>query len=270
MKSYSDYNTFINEIIQPLKNDKTCLRGEVFRYLFLLSFDDLKAAELGNPLIHHLIVLKHVITIAQEEDLNLLQAGAIAILHDIAPVEKIRKADLIIENSEKDKKSFEEKRKQNRISHMREGSVLAKRKVILLNEYLGGNLYTDKDIEIICNVISIHDNPSIDIPIPKDNRMAVAFREADRLWMLSDEGFECDLQRDMKNISKISDNEELASKRLKHIIRRFQEERELYNSNNDESFQHDKLFFRTKSGYQIYLKYLHERKKQYSIGELYG
>ncbi len=269
MKSYADYNALINQIIQPLKDNKICLKGEIFRYLFLLSFDDLKAAELGNPLIHHLVVLQHVITIAQAEYLNLLQAGAIAILHDIAPVEKIRKADLKIDNSEKDKKSFEAKRWQHRVLHMREGSALARKKIILLNKYLGKNLYTDKDIEIICNVISIHDNPSIDIPITRDNRMAVAFREADRLWMLSEEGFNCDLQRDMEKISKVSDNEALASNRLKHIIKRFQEERELYDS-NDESFQNDRLFFRTKSGYQIYLNYLQERKKQYSIGEYYA
>lgn len=269
MKSYDNYNTLIDKIIQPLKDNKICLKGEVFRYLFLLSFDDLKAAELGNPLIHHLIVLEHMITIAQEENLNLLQAGAIALLHDIAPVKKIRKADLIIDNSLKDKKSFDEQRKQHRILHMREGSVLAKKKIILLNEYLGKNLYTDNDLEIVCNVIGIHDNPSIDIPIPKDNCIAVAFREADRLWMLSDEGFNCDLQRDLENISKISDNEALASKRLKHIISRFQEERELYDS-IDGSFQNDSLFFRTKSGYQIYLNYLQERKKQYGIGEVYG
>ncbi|MFQ5638206.1 MAG: hypothetical protein ACE5IR_09465 [bacterium] len=264
MNNLVDFNAIISRILLPLKKDKISLNGEVFRFLFLLSFDSLKAAEVGNPLIHHLVVLKHVIEIAQEENLNILHAGAIAILHDIAPIEKIRKADLLGHDDLEVKRLLDEERKQHRVFHMREGSELAREKLLLLNEYLGQTLFSDQDIKVVCNVISIHDNPSIDYPIPKENHLAVSFREADRLWMLSNEGFRCDLERDAGITAKSTQTETLAINRLNHILKRFKEERKLYNS-NDGPFLDDDLFFRTKSGYHIYLKYLSERKEQHRI-----
>lgn len=258
------YHTLLNRILAPLQADEFSFRGEIFRLLFLLSFDDLKCADIGNPLEHHLIVLEHMIEIAQEENLNILNAGAIAILHDIGPVEKIRKADVEIEASDDRKKLLELKRRQSRILHMRYGGVLAQKKLLLLNEYLGKILYKDEDIEVICEVIRIHDNPSIDIPIPKDNYMGVTFREADRLWMLSDEGFACDLRRDKQGKNENADDHVLASKRLEHIMKRYREERNLY-SNDDGPFQNENLFFRTTAGYRIFLRYIQERKNQYGL-----
>jgi len=51
------------------------------------------------------------------------------------------------------------------------------------------------DIDTICDAIGVHDNPSIDKPIPASNTLSVAFREADRLWMLTPAGVLADLAR---------------------------------------------------------------------------
>ena len=264
MRELGRYHKLLNDIIKPLQSDESTLGGEIFRLLFLLSFDRLKQAELGNPLDHHLIVLKHVIEIAQKENLSILLAGAIAILHDIGPIKKIRVADVETEENVDQKNLLEQQRRQSRTLHMREGSALAQKKLLLLNEYLGKIFYDDKVIDTVCEVIRIHDNPSLDIPIPKENHMAVSFREADRLWMLSDEGFACDLHRDAEKIKGNVDFIALASKRLEHVIKRYQEERNLYSVTNG-PFQDEKLFFRTTAGYQLYQQYIQDRKQQYGI-----
>lgn len=267
MNEMGRYHNLLNKVLKPLQTNKSSLGGEIFRLLFLFSFDDLKRAEAGNPLEHHLIVLEHMIEIAEKEEFTraeLLNACAIAILHDIAPVEKIRKADVEAKETVDEKRTLEQRRRQNRTLHMREGSALAQRKLLLLNDYLGRILYKDDDIDAICEVIRIHDNPSIDIPIPKDNRLATAFREADRLWMLSDEGFAYDLRQDIQVIQEPMDISLLASKRLEHVIKRFQEERNLYSA-DDGPFQDKSLFFRTEAGYSISLRYIRERKDQYRL-----
>lgn len=264
MYKMGPFHELLDNILSPLQSDSSTLGGEIFRLLFVLSFGRLRAADIGNPLEHHLIVLRHMIEISKEENLSTLVAGAIAILHDIGSVKKIRVADIKAETNLDKKRLLEQQRIQNRMLHMREGSALAQRQLLLLNEYLGKSFYEDRDIDIVCEVIRIHDNPSVGIPIPKENHLAVAFREADRLWMLSDEGFRCDLRRDADNIKGDVDIVELAPKGLEHVIKRYQEERNLYGV-KEGTFQDDRLFFRTKAGYRIYLHYVQERKHQYEI-----
>jgi hypothetical protein len=267
MKKYNNgkmvsYDGLLRDILKQLQLDNSTPENEIFRLLFILSFDKLENAEVTNPLTHHLIVLKNMLIISKEENLDLLVAGAIAVLHDIWPIKKIRAADVETEEDTDKKRLLDQQRIQNRKLHMREGSALAKRQLLLLNEYLGKIFYTDKDIDTVCEVIKIHDNPSIGIPIPKSNKMAVSFREADRLWMLSDAGFAFDLRRDSKKMKDNTDNRSLASKRLEHVIKRYQQERNLY-SNEDGPFQDNKLFFRTEAAYRLYQQYLQERKHQY-------
>lgn len=264
MNKLGRFQVILNETLDLLKWNHVSLGGEIFRLLFDLSFDSLKAAETANSLEHPLVVLKHMIEIAQSEDFNILNAGAISILHDISPVEKIRRADVIAESDENKRNLLEQKRRQHRTLHMREGSALAQKKLLLLNDYMGYVLYNDEDIEEICEVIRIHDNPSIGIPIPNENRLAVSFREADRLYMLSDEGFAFDISRDRKLIENEIDSHKLAIHRFEHVIERFREERNLY-SINDGPFQDEFLFFRTKEGYNIYQRYVDERKAQLAI-----
>lgn len=267
MNELGRYDNLLSKVLKPFQTDKLNLGGEIFRLLFILAFDDLKRAEAGNPLDHILVVLKHTIEIAKKENFShseMIHACSIAILHDIASVKKIRKADVENIEDEDGKRILEQKRKQSRTLHMREGSALAQRKLLLLNDYLGKIFYTDDDIDAICEVIRIHDNPSLGIPLPNDNRLAIVFREADRLWMLSDEGFAYDLQQDTRGIKALMDVSLLASKRLKHVMRRFQEERKLYSA-DDGRFQDNSLFFRTSAGYSIYHRYIRERMGQYKL-----
>ena len=240
------------------------LDSKIFELLFSLSFDDFMAAEIGNPIEHHLAVLQLSLEIGIEENLNRLVVGAIALLHDIAPVEKIRTVDIALEKDQGRKNVLEQKRKQHRILHMREGSAMAHRKLLLVNEYCGRVVFGDEEIDQVCEVIRIHDNPSISLPIPKDSRVATAFREADRLWMLSDLGFSYDIERDVSKSGIRDDIGELAAKRLDHVQQRYREERRLYSSEQG-PFQDEELFFRTKAGYRIYQRYLDERKKQYGL-----
>jgi len=261
----SQFQILLDEALERLNStNEASSIGEIFHLLFQLSFEDLKLAEIGNPLEHHIIVLKHMIEIAQTEGLNILNAGAIALLHDIAPVEKIRKADVATGNQNGTDEMLEQKRRQHRILHMREGSAIAHRKLLTLNEFFWQIVYKEEDINEVCEVIRIHDNPSIGIPIAKENLMAVSFREADRLWMLSDKGFAYDIYRDKKNLRGEGDSKELASNRLQHVLKRYQEERRLYPT-DDISFQDQSVFFRTKSGYTIFKAYLRERKRQYGV-----
>lgn len=264
MNNLGIYHTLLTNSIVSFKSDPRSCHGECFRVLFMLSFGDLKQAEVGNPLIHHIVVFQHMVQIAREEDIDMLQAGAIALLHDIAPIKKIRVRDVDLEPDENKRQLLKQQRWQHRTLHMREGSAIAQKKLLLLNEYIGKPIYSDEDIDIVCEVIRIHDNPSIFIPIPKENRLAVAFREADRLWMLSDEGFKCDLRRDLERLNDQSAKNNLARKRLDHIITRFQKERQLY-FEEDGPFLDSMVFFRTKAGYTIYQQYLHQRENQYKL-----
>jgi hypothetical protein len=258
------YDRLLRDILKQLQLYNSNPEKEIFHLLFILSFDKLKNAEITNPIEHHLIVLKNMIIISKEENLNLFVAGAIAILHDIWPIKKIRVADVETEEDTDKRKLLDQQRIQNRILHMRKGSALAKRQLLLLNKYLGKVIYTDKDMDTVCEVIKIHDNPSIGIPIPKENKITAAFREADRLWMLSTEEFAFALFRDSREMEDNTVNRSLASKRLEYVLKRYQQERNLY-SNEDGPFQDNKLFFRTKAGYRLYQQYLLERKQQYGI-----
>jgi hypothetical protein len=264
MNEFGRLHDLLFEATKGLESHSSSLNGKIFHLLFTLSFDDLKSAEIGNPIEHQVIVLQHMMEIAQDENLNILVAGAIALLHDIAPVEKIRTADVALEVDDSQKNVLEQKRKQNRILHMREGSEIAYRKLLLVNEYLGSGAFRDEDIDQVCEVIRIHDNPSINIPIPKENIMAVAFREADRLWMLSEVGFFHDIQRDASKTGKQGEINQLAAYRLNHVLERYREERKLYSSEQG-PFQDNDLFFRTKAGYRIYCRYLEDRRKQYNL-----
>lgn len=223
--------------------------------LFEICFDDLKKAEVGNPMSHHLIVLKHMLKIAVAENFSqrhMRRAAALSILHDISAVEKITKEHVKVayKKSKAEGDALEFRRQQNRTLHMRDGSALAQRRLIDLNESFGEVIYDAHDIDAICDLISIHDNPSLDKPIPRSNRMMVAFREADRLWMLSIEGLRSDLKR--KCIKTPTNKEVLCQ--FEHNLSRFKDERDLYDP-SDGPFVDSETFFRTQEGWRICQQY---------------
>ena len=59
-------------------------------------------------------------------------------------------------------------------------------------------VFSADDIDEICRIIGIHDNPKLNKKLLRNDLMAVAFREADRLWMVTREGIHSDLVRKQK------------------------------------------------------------------------
>ena len=264
-----DYFAMLERALEPLDVTQTAGLLAVLRRLLMLVFADYVEAEAGNPVDHHLFVLRHMVSIACFEkysDTELLRAAAIAMLHDVAPVEKIprgRVAELTIRDP-KAGEALEVRRKSNRTLHMREGSAMAQKRLLQLNHSFSEVVFSEEDIEVICEVIRIHDNPSIDIPIPTTMaglssrmaqiyKLAAAFREADRLWMITIRGVYVDIEREAKSL----EDPELFRKQLEANLERFRDERKLY-SESDGPFQDEEMFFRTAGGYTLLQNLLSE------------
>jgi hypothetical protein len=188
--------------------------------------------------------------------------AALALLHDVSAVEKITKqmVDDAREKSESEGDARELRRKQNRILHMREGSAMAHRALLDLNESAGRVVFDAEEMDQICEVIRIHDNPSIGVPIPRQNWLAMAFREADRLWMATEEGICADLERARKPADDAA-----YLKQLDRNVSRFREERSLYSSTN-ERFIDGETFFRTKSGHALFVHLRSQVSQNHSRG----
>jgi len=261
--------TMIENSLCPLDQDQRNLLLPMLGQLLAITYVDLRKAVVGNPIEHHPIVLSHMMEISMQEDLlriNVKRAAALSLLHDISSVEKITKQ--MIKEARKVSAAradtLELRRQQNRILHMREGSAIAHRRLLELNESLEGIAFDAEDIDTICEVIRIHDNPSLDIPIHRENWLAVAFREADRLWMLTEEGIRADLERgEEKNVN----DDAACGEQLEFNMRRFREERALYRSveSTEGPFCDNETFFRTQAGHAIYRRLYQEGKKRYRL-----
>ena len=230
--------------------------------LLALIYEDLRKATIGNPIEHHFKVLDHMVEITVQERRSapiVARGAALSLLHDVSAVEKITKEMVVDarERSEEEAEALELRRKQNRILHMREGSATAHRMLLDLNEALGRIVFDAEDIDEICEVIRIHDNPSLDIPIARDNWLAMAFREADRLWMVTEEGICADLLRKNKPVEDAA-----CLKQLDHNVTRFKDERALYKS-PDEKFVDAETFFRTQSGHAIFVRLRNQAERNY-------
>jgi len=226
-----------------------------------LKPDELLHDDVDNPPIHHTTVLLHMMEIAKglsgrgEFDWKQVkQAAAISILHDICPVARVTK-EMIDKASEQERPALQKKRKESVPVHMREGAKMARAKLVELNRQMP--VFSAQDIDAICAIIAIHDEPKLNTKIPRDNLMAVAFREADRLWMVTPAGVRSDLARKQKKDSTVDPddpNEQLAQ--AGHNIERFKEERTIYDASADGPFQDTLTFFRTQEGFSIYKRYL--------------
>ena len=223
-------------------------------HLLEIIYRDLQAAEIGNPLEHHPIVMGHMLEIATGEvtlNLSLLRAAALSLLHDISAVPKIT-TQMVAELRDEDPSkadALELTRQQNRILHMREGSAMTHRRLLELNNSFGQIIFDADDIDAVCEAIRIHDNPSLGIPIPRSDWLAAAFREADRLWMVTPEGIRADLVRKQKD----ADDCQACLHQLESNVQRFRDERDLYRSieSTEGPFCDNKTFFRTRTGHAI-------------------
>jgi predicted NBD/HSP70 family sugar kinase len=251
--------------LEPIGPERAAKLLPALRRLLMLVYRDYHAARAGNPPDHHLFVLRHIMIIAAGErfsDAELWRVAAIAMLHDVSNVEKITKG-MVAELRQIDPNAaaaLEVRRKSNRTLHMREGSSKAQRMLLELNESLGEAVSSAEDIEAICDVIRIHDNPSLDIPIPGSNRLAVAFREADRLWMVTIRGVRCDVIRKGKN----PEDRELFHNQIDENLTRYREER-LFYSDSEGPFTVEGMFFRTATGGRLLRDLLNEIEAQLGI-----
>ncbi|NUQ64018.1 MAG: HD domain-containing protein [Pirellulales bacterium] len=224
--------------------------------LFDGVYSELEKGIEQNPIEHHLVVLKHAMEIAVscgfDED-ALKRAAAIAMLHDIAPVRKVT-SQAVAESQrihgDVAAASLEELRRSLRIRHMEQGAEQARTQLLRFNRSSSEEYFNSADIDAICGVIAIHDNPSVGIPIPSGDLLAVVQREADRLWMVTLAGVETDLRRAGKDPA----NPVLRKEQVQWNIDDFRKERKVYNE-SAERFCDAETFFRTKAGWEIYKKW---------------
>ena len=160
-----------------------------------------------------------------------------------------------------------------RRAHMISGSKMIRQALSKLNGYFnqdpynyGRDVFSEDSINEICRVVGIHDNPSIASYFEKygvyietgesagkylfedNDLLALAMRDADRLWMVSPEGLEKDLIDDIKS-KKLAD----PKGKLGHNISRFEEEKASYKAAGKKAaFLDDDLLFRTKEGNKLF------------------
>jgi len=203
-----------------------------------------------NPPEHHTTVLGYMMEIATGEGFDwstVREAAAISLLHDIWPVRKIT-SQMIRSAPNHERPALEEERTNSVPIHMQKGSEHAQDILIRLNRNRGKVVYEDTAIKRICAVIGIHDNPKIGTPIPTADILAVAFREADRLWMQDPRGVQADLVRNGNNFSTRQDRVAQAEENVKS----YREERAKYAAFPAGDFIDTETLFRTKTGHGIF------------------
>ena len=241
----------LNSALAPLVKTE---RDELFDLLddlfdAALTADGLLHVDVDNPIEHHTTVLKQMMTIAKGEDYSfqeIRRAAVASLLHDIHPVPKVPREMREAAKTAEKRAQLELRNLENRIVHMGVGATRARQLLIELNIKRGVKVLPDDDADSICAIIAIHDVPSINLPIPKEARLAVAFREADRLWMQTRAGLEADWAR--KNVTNPS-HEQLVEQSNRNLST-YRKEAGLYDP-SVESFETDRFFFRTNTGKRL-------------------
>jgi hypothetical protein len=248
---------------------------EQIRFLFLLVYPDLSSdlALAENPVEHHLCVLENMMLIAGQaptdpllgprnpgaQPISMKRAATLSLLHDVAPVGKISKRQIreIEENAQAEMDAsiknmllqkaamLKVRQSEFRTLHMRKGSALAQERMLQLNQLFEEVVFGEQDIEAICETIRVHDNPSLDRGIDRGNWLAVCFREADRLWMMTREGILADLSREGKPVTESA------------IRERAQQNGGRHREEGDRCYPGDPscikgTFYRTAPGYGVY------------------
>ena len=149
-----------------------------------------------------------------------------------------------------------------RLAHMEVGARKAREILAKVNSDIGRSYYSREDIDEICRVISIHDNPSIKKPFDTNDKLALIFRPADRLAMLERTQFGKDIER-----RKVKEKGVDPAENLTHVINRHTEERLLY-PNDAEGFI-GKTLYTTPAAYTIFAKLVADRIKDIEAGH-YG
>lgn len=213
-----------------LDSDQKTELNRIITYFFYTALPEFIDGKKGNPIHHNVQTLENMLLIVLREKSgdfeSLKECAFLALLHDIGN-SKARGGKVTTNDLKAAKKAVEEaltaadrqtKQKEledlvgkaiaYRDSHMKEGKALARE---LYAKYPGDAPLEDGAIERVCAAIAVHDNPSNakyktdylkkedlkeedrDLLLRVDDELAKLLREADRLWMLSPEGFEKDL-----------------------------------------------------------------------------
>lgn len=240
--------------LAPLAADRRAALFPILDALFvsILTGEELLHPDAGNPLDHHTTVLNHALSIALGEGFDrddIRRIAAIAILHDNWPANRIPRTLRNAAGTPAERAYRDALNVQHRSDHMKKGSANARRRLLELNARRPTTVFTDEDIDLICGVIAIHDNPSINRTIPRANRLAMAFREADRLWMQSPAGVRADLVREGNE----SPTPQECLARANQNLDSYRAERALYPP--DEPFCDAEHLFRTPAGYALFVAY---------------
>ncbi len=290
----------LNEAMDRLRDSGNSEIAEILKRLFNMSLLHFVEGRKKNPIHHMAYVVKFMSEImlgegASEEELKL--GTVAALLHDIGlgRVEegKVRKAD--IESAPPGKRSgVIDEAIKSRQAHMLQGAETARELLSAYNVWFG-EAFSDGDIQKIIYLIEIHDGPSIaeydllrGLPedgtklsaakwlFEKDDKLMMYLREADRLWMLSEDGIDLDLERELEKKQKQLSEEgkdpasATVDSRIRVIksIKRHREEAELYSrilgkeSAKEYGFK-DGFLYRTDTGREICRRLVSSLKENY-------
>ncbi|MBC8868714.1 MAG: hypothetical protein H8E44_04825 [Planctomycetes bacterium] len=291
--------------------------AQTMEQVFPMEFTYLLEGNEKNPVHHtaHVANFMTEILLGEEATPDQIKQGVFAaLLHDVGLARtdegKIRKADLqqeidMAEDWDGVSKAIAEAIR-SRKSHMKAGADIARLLLHGYNDWTGKPFFDpQKDIATICRIVEIHDDPSIfeyermglewiEVhptaggltvkPDPgkwlfdKDAFLVQCHREADRVWMVSPDGIEVDLARDLAKARKKAEKEGLPldnvcadpAERINGNIRRHREEMQLY----QQAFQSDlvaaygfknRLLCRTDTGYAVFCRLVAELEALYQV-----
>lgn len=173
-----------------------------------------------TPVHHTACVVKMMARILLGEDASPaeIRRGVVAaLLHDVGlarvAAEKMRKADILAAAPDR-REAVIERAIAARRAHMVHGAWMAETVLTAFNGWFGEGL-SPEDVAEVCRLVALHDNPSVQEYeemrghragatwlLSLDDRLAMFLREADRLWMLTEEGIAADLELDLQKEQK--------------------------------------------------------------------
>ncbi|MFH2034402.1 MAG: HD domain-containing protein [Candidatus Margulisiibacteriota bacterium] len=243
----------------------------VIDYLVLATRGEQK-----NPVHHSLVVLENAVRIGLGDDLtdsDLKVLCVSAFIHDIGCCASVR--DRVLPAHIKAEKD------ENKRAQMITEGILFRREHMEKGEKIAGNLlnsgsisshFTKPEKGRIKMLVATHDNPGIEnyMQVPSgqwlffsQERLALLLRAADRLWMLTPEGLEADLERD-KRKGKLVD----PRSHLQHNINEHRKEREAYDIFEDAAEKYGFIgntLHISLTGYALHNEYIEQTCLAYSI-----
>lgn len=196
-------------------------------------------ARRGNPVHHaaHVVKFMSEILLGERASKAVIRWGVVAaLLHDIGDTVtregRIRKRDIEGTPPGPKREVMSQEAIEGRRAHMKKGVQPAKEKLAGYNKEFG-QTFSREDIARITRIIAHHDDPSIQEYeeaitgqwlFKKDDWLLWFHREADRLWMLSEDGVEVDLARDRKKAQEKGKKPVGPPERIRGNIKRHREE----------------------------------------------